>query len=122
MSDQLARSELHICNNIYLQLFCKKTPFYPTKLAFKRNLRNLNRGHWLWWTSIKKIRFLVCKMKFPRSSPNKGRSQSVMLNIGVMKFDTGQTLLLRLHLPDTEINLTKRDKDIFSKLLQNLDF
>ena len=35
-----------------------------------------------------------------------------------MKFDTGQTLFLRLYKRDTEIfHLTKRDKDFFLNLL-----
>ena len=47
MSDQLAKYELHIFNDTLFisNLIGKMPPFYSTKLAFKWNLRNLNKGH-----------------------------------------------------------------------------
>ena len=34
MIDQLARYELHICNDIYLQFYCKNATIFPYKPCF----------------------------------------------------------------------------------------
>ena len=78
MSDQLAKYELHICNNILFiyNLIVRTRLFYSTNLAFKQNLRNLNEGQWQidlqTCGALKGGISLYCEISQPlRSSPYK---------------------------------------------------
>ena len=48
MGDQLAKYELHICNDIWFinNSIVKMPPFYHTNRALKRNSRNLKTDNW----------------------------------------------------------------------------
>ena len=49
MGDQLTKYELHICYDILIiyNFIANMPPFYSINLVFKRNLRYLNKEHWL---------------------------------------------------------------------------
>ena len=57
MSDQLARHELHICNDILFiyNFIVKILAFYPTNLVFKWNLRNLSKRY----SNLSPLQFLI---------------------------------------------------------------
>ena len=44
MNDQLAKNELHICNDIYLQFYCKDAATLPHKHRFHTKFEKLEYG------------------------------------------------------------------------------